>query len=220
MPEAILQSRSYQRQSHEHGERRSHHVRYALHRIKKRLAPFYNGEHHGVPYRLGYDHVSNRYWYVIETKPPVVSGPAFKTQHQAEIHVRRVIASGGARVGVSFGNSSRRQRVVYRGFEIRSAPTSHRGKRIYEAGIHAADGHVVGVVYDRTRPYVLAAARRKIDRALSGQADVSRFPPYVVQYRNREGQARSLSAYDVTSARRLLRKAKKIDPRATLHGEP
>jgi hypothetical protein len=51
------------------------------------------------------------------------------------------------------------------------------------------------------------------------RGDVSRFPPFVIQYKNREGYARSLAAYDLMSARRLLRKAKRIDPRATLHGE-
>lgn len=64
---------------------------------------------------------------------------------------------------------SRTQSTIYGGWEIRTSPTSHRGERLYEAGVYSLSGELADVAFGSDRTSALADAVVLIDKHRSGK---------------------------------------------------
>ncbi len=75
--------------------------------------------------------------------------------------------------------SSRLKKTTYKGFVIESSPFSHRGTRMYEAGIYEA-GELLDGAHGKTRDEVIENAQRLIDQHLSGVRVLWNLRPEVI----------------------------------------
>jgi hypothetical protein len=70
----------------------------------------------------------------------------------------------------------RTKTTEYRGWRIKSSPTSHRGERMYEVGIFGPAG-LADVAFESTRSAAIASAVRLIDLHLSGERTLHNLMP-------------------------------------------